>query len=612
MMRFGKPLVRVVAIYGTLIVVALAVIFYAARSIYFAAREQAIAQAQVRQELIAHQTARGVESHYNSIVSDLLLLMRDDSDPAITQPARTLMDRLNPGRGPLGPGRRLSDIKTIPVTPAMLSIMWRQLSTRVETLFVVESSFGRSTVYFPETPRGREESARLADKHADWLKTITEPVVSPFFQNDAGEGYHLIAVPGVGPAPRGNANQPLTLVAVVPVAMVQKRLFDPLNDQGQTTAVLIDEKGVVMIAIDPRITGVNVFDEVKTTDATATVKRMLSGGRSGSVVADEPTLLRGVTLPPRVIAGEQITTLPGRKWSVLVSQPLAEVDELVGSVFRGAIGWAIFVAAVVTLVLVGTTLQLIQNQRRLERARHDLLRREIEQARQIQLAWLPDEKSQPPGLDIAAANLPANHISGDFYNWFRLHDGRVAVVIGDVTGHGMSAAFLMATTQLLVRTTLQRVDDPGACLEEVNKQLCTQKFRGQFVTMVIVVIDPRNSTLEVASAGHYPPLVEKNGRFESIAVEPELVLGVEPTAKYPTHGFVITPGATVVLFTDGVVEAQNGDGQEYQVAAMLKTISISRKQPRGLIDHLIADVKQWCGAEDIRDDLTLVAAQLRN
>src|SRR5438876_1116548 len=83
-------------------------------------------------------------------------------------------------------------------------------------------------------------------------------------------------------------------------------------------------------------------------------------------------------------------------------------------------------------------------------------------------------------LQIAAINQPATHISGDFYNWFELDDGRIVVTIGDVTGHGMAAAFLMATTQLLVRTIMPRVLDPALCLRQINKQLLMQTFNGQF------------------------------------------------------------------------------------------------------------------------------------
>src|SRR5205814_3971727 len=149
------------------------------------------------------------------------------------------------------------------------------------------------------------------------------------------------------------------------------------------------------------------------------------------------------------------------------------------------------------------------------------------QAREIQLNWLPEQPCSMQLLDLAAINTPASHVSGDFYNWFELPDGRVVVTIGDVTGHGMAAAFLMATPQLLVRTTMPRLNDPGLCLEEVNRQLCTMVFSGQFVTMLLLVLDLEHNQIEVATAGHPPPLVGEGEAFRELRVDPQLVLGIE-------------------------------------------------------------------------------------
>ena len=187
-----------------------------------------------------------------------------------------------------------------------------------------------------------------------------------------------------------------------------------------------------------------------------------------------------------------------------------------------------------TAILVSTAVSLIRLRVRLERVQHEVITRELSQARQIQLNWLPNRHTAGPALDIAAINQPASHISGDFYNWFDLPDGRQVITIGDVTGHGMAAAFLMATTQLLVRTTMARVGDPGACMEEVNRQLCTQVFHGQFVTMLIVVLDLEHSQLELATAGHAAPLIsEGGGPFRELDTETQLVLGMEPDDPLP-------------------------------------------------------------------------------
>jgi sigma-B regulation protein RsbU (phosphoserine phosphatase) len=167
----------------------------------------------------------------------------------------------------------------------------------------------------------------------------------------------------------------------------------------------------------------------------------------------------------------------------------------------------------------------------------DILNRELTQARQIQLQWLPDQPCSFQQIDLAAVNMPASHVSGDFYNWFELPDGRIVVMVGDVTGHGMAAAFLMATTQLLVRTTMPGLCNPGLCLEEVNRQLCIQVFNGQFVTMLVMVMDPENGEIALASAGHPPPFVWENDVITELAIDPQLVLGVDPETKYETQRF---------------------------------------------------------------------------
>src|SRR4029450_5036460 len=100
-------------------------------------------------------------------------------------------------------------------------------------------------------------------------------------------------------------------------------------------------------------------------------------------------------------------------------------------------------------------------------------------------------------------------------------------------GHGISAAFLMATTQLLIRTTMLRLGDPGRCLEEVNRQLCSQMFNGQFVTVLIMAIDLSKDALEAATAGHFPPMVSDGRELRPLPMEHQLVLGVCDDETYP-------------------------------------------------------------------------------
>jgi sigma-B regulation protein RsbU (phosphoserine phosphatase) len=273
--------------------------------------------------------------------------------------------------------------------------------------------------------------------------------------------------------------------------------------------------------------------------------------------------------------------------------------------------WGFFVIIAITAILVSTAIQMIRTRVRLERVRHDILNRELTQARQIQLAWLPVHGPAQKCVDIAAVNSPASHISGDFYNWFELNDGRLVVTIGDVTGHGMSAAFLMATTQLLVRNTMTRLADPGEGMTEVNRQLCVQVFNGQFVTMLIMVVDLANGTLQLATAGHPAPLLADGESFQPLPLEPQLVLGVERGATYTTQTCTLPPSASLLLYTDGVSDCLGQSGKRFGADGLQRTLYGRYDNAQAILDRLISSIEQFRSGTELTDDLTLVAMQLQ-
>jgi sigma-B regulation protein RsbU (phosphoserine phosphatase) len=217
---------------------------------------------------------------------------------------------------------------------------------------------------------------------------------------------------------------------------------------------------------------------------------------------------------------------------------------------------------------------------------------------------------RPPLPDVAAINIPASHISGDFYNWFELPDGRLVVTVGDVTGHGMSAAFLMATTQLLVRNTLCRVGDPGRCLEEVNDQLCVQVFNGQFVTMLILVLDVAAAQVEIASAGHPAPLLADGESFQPLPIESQLVLGVERGSSFTTQRRPLPPGASLLLYTDGVVDCVSSTGGRFGAEDLRRALYGRYDSAQAMLDAVATRIAAFRGNCELIDDLTLVAIQL--
>jgi serine phosphatase RsbU (regulator of sigma subunit) len=224
---------------------------------------------------------------------------------------------------------------------------------------------------------------------------------------------------------------------------------------------------------------------------------------------------------------------------------------------------------------------------------------------------LPEKHCKLRAIDVAATNEPASHISGDFYNWFELPDGRAVVTIGDVTGHGIAAAFLMSTTQLMVRTIMMRVADPGRCMEEVNHHLCVQVFNGQFVTMLIMVIDLERNEVLTASAGHAGPLVGDGEAFEPLPVQAQLVLGVEESMTYPTERFPLSSSSSLLLYTDGVIDVQNPTGERFSEQRLQRSLYGRFDNAEDLLDAAADAVNDFRAGAELSDDLTFVALQLQ-
>jgi serine phosphatase RsbU (regulator of sigma subunit) len=671
---------KILLVHAALLLAVLAAVAVAGRQVYRGARDEVIAQAEGRQQLLAAQTAQGIKNYYASVLTDMDLLRRANmaTDAPVTTTTPTAAERALTGL--------LSMAGRNPRAGQVIGgVMWRQLQGRATLLFACDR--GAGTAARPATaPRsiGSDDPALTPEvvmaRSGQWINAQQETSVGEF-ERWADVAGNLVCVPlrdegppgGVGPGgaprdpsrsggggggigggrgifrntagrepppdepppndrpsppaarqPRREPTLPSTqptraLVAVVPIAPVQHDFLQPLDDGTATGAWLVDQRWTAMAASRADLVGTDMHS-LDDRGMAALTDRYVGGHLFGCEVIDRPFTVGAARFAPAMVAAEPVT-IGGLHWELFVSTSLETVDGSVDRLSRRALIWGAGVAIAVAGILASTALGLIRGRVRVERLRHEVLTRELEQARQIQLAWLP--QSLPTGaIDVAAVNSPASHISGDFYNWFELADGRLAVTIGDVTGHGMAAAFLMATTQLLVRNTLARVGSPGACLAEVNRQLCVQAFNGQFVTMLVAVLDPVHRKLELATAGHPPPLLVAvaGGKTRPLKIEPQLVLGVEPDAPYPTESIDLPAGAALVLYTDGVVECPAADGTahagqrfggerlRHAISAAGATLGTSA---RAMVDHVVAAVDAFRGPGELDDDLTVVAVQLR-
>jgi serine phosphatase RsbU (regulator of sigma subunit) len=634
----------VLAIHLALLIIVALIVAAAAHNIRKKAREEALQEAQATQELIAQQTARGVENYYHAVTSVLELLRpSQEEEGATTAPAGPsafgLLSPPGPPPGPPpgsspnqnGPGARLArSQEMITMRKRLIETLWRDVQERVSLLFVLDAyntapragggagGMGAGSVTtVAADPRmvirdatGDENgltAKQVVDHLGDWLRHIDSSTVSTF-QNIDGLHCNIVVVP------IRSANTRRMLVAVVPIDRIEKELFANVNARATTGVLLVDDAGTIMSDSHPEVVGVNVTSDSKTPRISAMAAHYMQGGNGGTEEFASPETINGVNFPPSLITVEPIDLkeLGPKRWWLGVASGLSEVDEVVNRLFGAAVVWAVFVVVSVCAILLSTAIQLIRGRLRLERLQHQMLESELNQAREIQLNWLPHHSLQSPVLHVAAVNRPANRISGDFYNWFELPDGRTVVAIGDVTGHGMAAAFLMATTQLLIRGTMMRVADPGACLEEVNRQLCTQVFNGQFVTILLIVIDTETQTLEIATAGHPAPLVFDENGLKKLALEPQLVLGVESDSRYPSQAFRLPKSARLLLYTDGVIDAATASGNRFTLDGLRKSLRAKDcPSAQSMLDAVTAAVDLFRHGNDLSDDLTLVAIQLQ-
>jgi serine phosphatase RsbU (regulator of sigma subunit) len=392
---------------------------------------------------------------------------------------------------------------------------------------------------------------------------------------------------------------------------IAARFLHDVDADERMSGMLLDQTMRVMDAPDRRIIGLSVIEDGSGGQRMKELaERYLKLGTAGTEIIDFNFQVGAHEFDRGIVSIQPVEVL-GKRWWLTIGSDMTEVNSVVQNTLKRVLWWGIFVVVSMTAILVSTAVQMIRSRVRLERARHEALTRELSQARKIQLAWLPKNEDDPPHVDLCAINKPASHISGDFYNWFDLSDGRVCVVIGDVTGHGTAAAFLMATTQLLVRTSMPRVLDPGKCLEEINRQLCQQAFNGQFVTMLIMLLDRGNGRIELATAGHPPPLIATNGRLEELQIEPELVLGIEKSSEYPTRSFELPRDARLVLYTDGVVDAIRPDEKRFGLARLRQCVDKPSKDAQAIADAITGSIDAFRAGRELVDDLTLVTIQLK-
>ncbi len=245
------------------------------------------------------------------------------------------------------------------------------------------------------------------------------------------------------------------------------------------------------------------------------------------------------------------------------------------------------------------------------------LQQELEIARQMQLSILPRQTPERREIDIASAMIPAKEIGGDFYDYFAIDADHLAIVIADVSGKGVPAAFFMAISRTLLKSNALFLRTPGATISALNDQLCTENDQMMFVTVFYAVLQLSSGLLTFVNAGHNPPILLRQDGAQYFPKGRNMALAVLEGQPYHEGTLQLSPGDCLLLYTDGVTEASDahnalfGDARLLQAVQTLAHLPDRRSPARRLTDHILRAVRQFEAGAAQADDITMVAITYR-
>jgi len=246
------------------------------------------------------------------------------------------------------------------------------------------------------------------------------------------------------------------------------------------------------------------------------------------------------------------------------------------------------------------------------RARERLrMREEIDTARRVQTSMLP---RKPPGVDwleFAAASLPATEVGGDYYDYFKLSPSQVALVIGDVAGHGLASGLLLSGVRSCLYILEDQLASPARVLERLSPMVRRTTDRRMYVTLLEAVLDREAATLTVSTAGHPPLLWHGSDGWEDVG-KGAPPLGTFQDAHYEAETRPLSPGDILVLYTDGLLKLRDDAGREYGRDRLVRALDRAGKGARAseIREAALSDLSLFRGGAETEDDMTLVIVRV--
>ena len=241
----------------------------------------------------------------------------------------------------------------------------------------------------------------------------------------------------------------------------------------------------------------------------------------------------------------------------------------------------------------------------------EALEREVEIAREVQRELLPRSVPHIAGLELAGVCLPAIGVGGDYYDYLPLAEGRVGLVIADVSGKGIPAALLMAGLQASVRSLALPGMPPCDVCRRLNEMLHQSTSASRYATLFFALYDPQDRSLSYSNAGHFPP-IHIGAHGSARLSQGGLPIGLMPGSLYGEGRRELGIGDVLALYTDGVIEQPNAAGDEFGEARLVEILNRERGAPlTDIIAIVVDEIRRWSGGGTPHDDVTLVLARTR-
>lgn len=266
-----------------------------------------------------------------------------------------------------------------------------------------------------------------------------------------------------------------------------------------------------------------------------------------------------------------------------------------------------------TFNIMAISLQEYMHELERETSQRERLESELRIASQMQTTLLPEAPPEVKQIEIAAMSQPSREVGGDFYDYLEPAPGCVGLVVGDATGKGLSAAMLITQCASVLRTLSRDIRDPGQLLCRTNNEFFHQiGATHNFVTLFMIVVDTDRGVARYAAAGHPPPMVvnSKSGKAKWLEGSSSYPLGIVEDAEFHVAEIALEPGDTIVMYSDGLTEAQNANNDLYGPERISAVLAESGdRDPEAILAALRDSALEYMGGQEASDDMTIVVAR---